>query len=179
MKKLQRISSVVLATLVASTTFSAHSQSATTAQLGQVSAPTAEVSAPTTTSNNLPETNPGTWHARQGAYFIKKWGVDIVDVRRSASGEMLAFRYVVLDPEKARVLNDKASSAFLIDEKTGVKLMVPNMEKTGALRTTVTQKPSHMYWMIFANTGRVVNAGSRVDVKIGDFRADGLTVISK
>jgi hypothetical protein len=51
---------------------------------------------------------------------------------------MLAFRYVVLDPEKAQVFNDKRNSAYLIDEKTGAKLTVPQMEKVGELRTTTS-----------------------------------------
>lgn len=120
--------------------------------------------------------NSSGWHAREGEYYKRSWGVDIVDVRRVASGEMLAFRYVVLDPVKAEALNDKRNTAYLIDEKSGRKLMVPQMEKVGALRTTMTQKTGRMYWMVFANTGRIVDVGSRVDVVIGDFHVNGLTV---
>jgi hypothetical protein len=127
-----------------------------------------------------PATNDSSgWHARQGAYYKRNWGVDIVDVRRVASGEMLAFRYVVIDPEKAKALNDKRNTAYLIDEKSGLKLMVPQMEKVGALRTTVTPTAGRMYWMVFANTGRIVDVGSRVDLVIGDFHAIGLTVDAK
>jgi hypothetical protein len=56
---------------------------------------------------------------------------------------------------------------------------VPQMEKVGALRTTATPKAGRMYWMVFANTGHVVHAGSLVDVVIGDVHVDGLTVESK
>ena len=119
------------------------------------------------------------WHAREGAFYKRNWGIDIVDVRRVASGEMLAFRYVVLDPNKAKILNDKMNPASLVDEATGTKLSVPQMEKVGALRTTVTPVSGRMYWIIFANTGRVVKDGSRVDVNIGAFHAQGITVISK
>ncbi len=92
---------------------------------------------------------------------------------------MLAFRYIVIDPEKAKGLNDKRNTAFLIDEKSGAKLMVPQMEKVGALRTTSTPVAGRMYWMVFANVGRIVNVGSRVNVEIGDFKADGLIVDSQ
>ena len=119
------------------------------------------------------------WHARQGAFYRRNWGVDIVDVRRVASGEMLAFRYVVLDPEKAKALNDKRNPAFLIDEASGTKFAVPQMEKVGTLRTTATPRAGRMYWMLFGNTGNVVKVGSRVDVVIGSFRVNGLTVDSK
>jgi len=108
------------------------------------------------------------WRARQGQYY-----------QRVSSGEMLAFRYVVLDPEKAQAFNDKRNSAYLIDEKTGAKLTVPQMEKVGALRTTTTPQPGRMYWMVFANTSRIVDAGARVDVVIGDVHIEGLTVEAK
>ncbi len=126
-----------------------------------------------------PASDPAGWHARQGLYFKRKWGVDIVDVRLVASGEMLAFRYVVLDPEKAAALNETRNTAYLVDEKSGRKLMVPQMEKIGVLRTTAAPKAGRMYWMLFANTGDFVKVGSTVDVVIGAFSATGLTVDSK
>ncbi len=125
---------------------------------------------------NLSAAKAGGWHARQGEYYKRTWGVDIVDVREVASGEMLAFRYLVLDPEKAKVLNDKRSSAYLIDRKTGARLQVPQMEKIGALRTTVTPKSGRMYWIVFANTGHMVKEDSHVDVVVGDFHAQNLVV---
>jgi hypothetical protein len=119
------------------------------------------------------------WRARQGQYYQRNFGIDILGVERVSSGEMLAFRYVVLDPEKAQAFNDKRNSAYLIDEKTGAKLTVPQMEKVGALRTTTTPQPGRMYWMVFANTSRIVDAGARVDVVIGDVHIEGLTVEAK
>ena len=119
------------------------------------------------------------WHARQGQYFQRNFGVDILGVQRVSSGEMLAFRYVILDPEKAAAFNDKRNSAYLIDEKSGTKLTVPQMEKVGALRTTTTPESGRMYWMVFANTSRMVDVGSKVDVVIGDVHIDGLTVEAK
>ncbi len=143
--------------------------------------PSPEASQPSVGSaiSNQPDSNQASWHAREGAYFKRNWGVDIVDVRRVSSGEMLAFRYVVLDPVKAQTLNDKKNTAYLIDEKSGKKLMVPQLEKVGALRTSNTPQAGRMYWIVFANTGHFVNVGSRVDVIIGDFKVEGLTVDSK
>ena len=69
------------------------------------------------------------WRARQGQYYQRNFGIDILGVERVSSGEMLAFRYVVLDPEKAQAFNDKRNSAYLIDEKTGAKLTVPQMKR--------------------------------------------------
>jgi hypothetical protein len=36
-----------------------------------------------------------------------------------------------------------------------------------------------MYWMVFANTARIVDAGAKVDVVIGDVHIEGLTVEAK
>ncbi len=119
------------------------------------------------------------WHAREGKYYQRNWGIDVVDVRRVASGEMLAFRYIVLDPEKAKTLNDARNTAYLVDERSGTRLKVPQMEKVGSLRTTVSPKVDRMYWMVFANTGGLVHTGSLVDVVIGEIHVNGLTVQSK
>lgn len=118
----------------------------------------------------------GNWHAREGTLYRRNWGVDIVGVRRVSSGEMLVFKYVVLDPARAEVLNDKRQSAVLIDEATGTRLIVPQMEKVGLLRTTAKPEANHLYWMVFPNTHNLVKPGSRVSVVIGNFRVDGLTV---
>jgi len=181
MKNLNSLSSVVLASLLAGATLPALAQQAQPAQPNQAPvqvAALAQPATPVTPPNNVTSES-SAWHAREGSYFRRNWGVDIVDVRPVASGDMLAFRYVILDPAKAKNLNEKRNVAYLFDEKTGAKLMVPQMEKVGTLRTTATAKAGRMYWMIFANTGHVVQAGSRVDVVIGDFRVNGLTVDSK
>lgn len=167
---------MLLAALAASSIFFA---SNVCAQAKTAAAPIQVASAARPAAPSRLNSNSASWHAAQGNFFKRNWGVDIVDVRTVSSGEMLAFRYIVLDPEKAKVLNDKRSEASLIDEKTGAKLLVPQMEKVGALRTTATPTAGRMYWLIFANTGRIVHAGSQVDVSIGDFNASGLTVVSK
>jgi|1186.fasta_scaffold414809_2 hypothetical protein len=116
------------------------------------------------------------WHASQGFRFQREWGVDIVGVRSVSSGEMLEFRYRVLDPSKAKPLNDKEKQAVLIDEKTGAKLTVPQMEKVGLLRTATEPKAGRNYWMIFANEKHIVKRGSTVSVNIGNFHVNGLVV---
>ncbi len=121
----------------------------------------------------------GNWHAREGSLYRRNWGVDIIGVRRASAGEMLVFRYRILDVAKAQPLNDKRKPAYLIDEKTGTKISVPQMEKVGLLRTTTAPKLNRDYWMVFPNPGNLVQTGSRVSVVIGDFRVDGLVVDSR
>jgi hypothetical protein len=50
------------------------------------------------------------------------------------------------------------------------------MEQIGPLRQTVTPEQGREYWLLFANAGKVVKPGQRVDVSIGSFHARGLTV---
>src|SRR6202158_4781917 len=112
--------------------------------------------------------------ARQ--YYAFVWGVDSLAVKSVESGEIIRFTYRVLDPEKAKALNDKKNEPSLIDPRSGVKLVVPSLEKVGKLRQSGTPQADKVYWMAFSNKGRYVKPGHRVNVVIGQFRAEGLVV---
>jgi hypothetical protein len=116
------------------------------------------------------------WHAFDSTYYKRKWGVEIIGVRRVSSGAMLRFNYRVLDAERATTLNDKRWNPFLVDEATGAKLGIPEMEKVGKLRQSSPPENGHIYWMVFGNPNQLVKAGNRVDVVIGSFRAEGIVV---
>jgi hypothetical protein len=116
------------------------------------------------------------WHAFEGGYYKRKWGVEIISIRLVSSGSMLRFTYQILDAEKAKTLNEKRWNPFLIDQATGSKLGVPEMEKVGKLRQSSPPENGRNYWMVFGNPGGLVKRGNRVSVVIGGFRADGLVV---
>jgi hypothetical protein len=116
------------------------------------------------------------WHAREGVRIQRNWGIDIVGVRPVSTGFMLAFRYRIVDAEKAKVLNDKRSKAYLVDEATGNTLGVPNMENLGELRQKDAPELNRVYFIMFGNPGKLVKAGSHVSVVVGDFRVDNLVV---
>ena len=113
---------------------------------------------------------------RAEMYYARWFGVDQLQVRSISSGSSLEFRYRVLDPQKAAVLNDKRAKPYLIDQKTGNRLTVPTMEKIGLLRQVEEPEAGHEYWMVFANPGKLVKPGQRVDVVVGGFHASSLTV---
>jgi hypothetical protein len=113
---------------------------------------------------------------RGEVYYARRFGVDQLQVRSTSSGSSLEFRYRVLDAQKAAALSDKRATPVLIDQKTGNRLTVPTMEKIGALRQTPTPEEGREYWMVFANPGKLVKPGQRVDVVIGAFHASSLTV---
>jgi len=112
--------------------------------------------------------------ARQ--YYTVIWGVDSLAVKSVESGEIIRFTYRVLDPEKAKTLNDKKKEPSLIDPGAGVSLVVPSLEKVGKLRQSSTPQAGKVYWMAFSNKGRYVKPGDRVNVVIGNFRVEGLVV---
>jgi hypothetical protein len=113
---------------------------------------------------------------RAETYRARRFGVDHLRVRSISSGSSLEFRYRVVDPDKAQMLTDKRAKPLMIDQATGNKLEVPTMEKIGELRQTASPEQGREYWMVFANRGKLVKPGQRVDVMIGSFRAEGLTV---
>jgi hypothetical protein len=113
---------------------------------------------------------------RAGKYYELFWGIDSIVVKLVESGELVRFSYRVLDPAKAKPLNEKANVASLDDPQAGVSLVVPTMEKIGALRQSTAPEAGHSYWMTFSNKGRRVARGHRVDVVIGPFKASNLVV---
>lgn len=119
---------------------------------------------------------PSRFSRRANLYYSQIWGVDSLAVKTVESGEMVRFTYRVIDPNKAKALNDKKAEPALIDPRAGVSLVVPTVDKVGKLRQTSDPEAGRVYWMAFSNKGRPVRPGHRVNVVIGNFRADGLVV---
>ena len=113
---------------------------------------------------------------RAQMYYEAVWGVDSLSIKATESGEIIRFKYRVLDADKAKVLSDKNLEPALIDPAARVKLVVPSLEKIGQLRQSSTPEVGRVYWMAFSNPRRSVKPGDHVDVTIGHFRANGLVV---
>ena len=114
--------------------------------------------------------------ARQAMMYLRIWGIDDLHIRSTASGSLIRFSYRVVDADKAKLLNDKKTTPYLLDEKTGLALQVPVMEKVGQLRQVATPQNGREYWMAFSNKGHYVSPGNHVDVVIGKLRIEGLVV---
>ncbi|MCF6194690.1 MAG: hypothetical protein L3J46_10215 [Kangiellaceae bacterium] len=97
-------------------------------------------------------------------------------MRQTAAGYMLEFRYKVHDAEKAKSLFERQTKPVLIHARSGAELVVPTPAKTGALRNSNPPLVDHTYWMFFANPGKLVNVGEKVNIKIGDFLAKDIIV---
>jgi len=115
-------------------------------------------------------------HPREKSYLKRRWGVEVMFVRRTAAGYMLEFRYKVLDAKKAKPLFERRTKPLLTHVETGAKLIVPTPAKTGALRNSNLPIAGRIYWMFFANPGKLVKPGQHVSIEIGKFHADQLLV---
>jgi hypothetical protein len=138
----------------------------------QPPAPAAKPAAASTPYRNQPDRLPN----RAVAYYEAVWGIEAPRVKAVESGVILRFSYNVLDPEKAKILNDKKLSPKLISPEKGVELVIPEMDNVGILRQTSAPEAGKSYWMAFSNSGRLLRPGDRVDIVIGDFHARALLI---
>lgn len=114
--------------------------------------------------------------AQQGE-LRERWGIDVVGLHLTAAGHMVDFRYRIVDPERAAPLLDRKYRAELVDQKTGTVLQVPQAPKIGTLRqNTANPRAGRVAFALFANPQKLVKAGSKVTVRIGECNATNLTV---
>lgn len=107
----------------------------------------------------------------------KDGGIKVLSIRRTAANYMLDFRYKVLDPEKAAMFLDRSNRPELTVIGKEIKLQIPVSAKLGPLRQSGrVAKVGKNYFMFFANPGRIVKSGDKVQVHIGDFKSKVLTV---
>ncbi len=104
-----------------------------------------------------------------------QWGIELTALRLTAANHMVDFRYRVLDAKKASPLFKRQTKPFLVHEKSGKVLAVPNTAKVGSLRNSNKPQEGRIYWMFFGNNG-AVKYGDKVSVVIGDFRVENLVV---
>jgi hypothetical protein len=113
---------------------------------------------------------------RQALVLRRLWGVDNVHVRSTASGALVRFSYRVVDADKARTLNSKDATPYLVDEQHGLALQIPVMEQVGQLRQVAAPQNGRDYWMAFSNKGRYLKPGNHVTLIAGNLRISGLVV---
>ena len=137
---------------------------------------TAQAGKPSVTAGAPFRNQPVRTANRARAYYGLVWGVESLSVKAVESGEIIRFSYHIIDADKAKTLNDKTLEPSLIAPDKGVKLVVPALEQVGFLRQSSTPEAGKSYWMAFSNSGRLVKRGDRVNLVIGQFHADNLTV---
>ena len=133
------------------------------------------ISSPATANATTPEKDASAPIAKPDP-LAEKWGIEVTSIRMSAHNYMVDFRFRVLDAKKADALFERKTKPYLVDQKTGKVLAVPNTAKVGPLRNSNKPKEGRIYWMFFGNQGKLVMAGSKVSVVIGEFKVENLVV---
>ncbi len=110
------------------------------------------------------------------AAMAEKWGVEVVAMRTAMAGNMIDFRYKVLDSQRAASLFKRETKPYLIHQDSGKVLSVPVTAKVGPLRSSNNPQEGRTYWMFFGNQTKLVQKGDKVTVVIGEFKAENLTV---
>jgi hypothetical protein len=113
---------------------------------------------------------------RQATLLRRLWGIDDVHVRSTASGALVRFSYRVVSADKAKILNSKDATPYLLDEQHGLALQVPVMEQVGQLRQVAAPQNGRDYWMAFSNKGKYLKPGNHVTLMVGNLRINGLVV---
>ena len=108
--------------------------------------------------------------------LARQWGIEITSIRLTAHNHMIDYRYRVLDADKATELFKRQIKPHLIHQKTGKVLAVPETTKLGPLRNSNIPQNGKIYWMFFGNAGKLVKAGDKIDVVIGEVKAENLVV---
>ncbi len=106
-----------------------------------------------------------------------KAGIEVESIRLSSAGYMLDFRYRVVNASLAVPVMDRTAVCYVIDQKSGAKMIVPAPPKVGSLRQKSTAPvEGKIYYMMFANPGRRIQAGDKVTVVIDTLEIPDLTV---
>lgn len=104
-------------------------------------------------------------------------GIKILGVRSSSAGYMLDLRFRIIDSQKAALMMNAKTRLFLVDQRTGSLLGIPDTAKLGVLRQfTRTAKTDHTYFVLFANPGQLVKSGGRVNLLVDKLSINNLVV---
>lgn len=107
---------------------------------------------------------------------LRACGVELHSIRITAAGGFLDLRFKVLEPSEAKILLDPSVPATLVHEPTGKVLAVAS-SKIGRLRQrAVLPEPGREYFILFRNSGGLVNPGEKVSLKVGSCEVEGLEV---
>ncbi len=125
-----------------------------------------------------------------------QWGIQVSSVGLLLDNAAVCFNYKVITPDKATLLSDESTPAFLVDQASGTKIPLRVAAPEGAVpahsrarsAAAMSQRPGafpparnklfsgQAYSVLVPNPDRVLRSGSKVAVVIGDVQVDGLTV---
>lgn len=111
------------------------------------------------------------------AASIVSHGIRLESLRLSGAGLLIDFRYQVVDAAEAAQIVNRKVQPYIVDPATGHQFSVPHAQKIGTLRHMGGKlQDGRSYSMLFANPGRAIKSGSKVNLVVGHLRLEDLTV---
>jgi hypothetical protein len=105
------------------------------------------------------------------------WGIQVCSLRLSMANSIVDLRYKVTNPQKAALLANGKTAAYIVDHATGKKLIMPTPPKEGAFPPTANKLAAgKTYFSMVSNQGGALKSGSEVTVVVGGSQATNLTV---
>lgn len=124
------------------------------------------------------------------------WGIQVSSVRLTKADSAVDLRYKVVAPEKAALLAGDKTTAYLIDQASGVKIQMLASPQEAAWPTNTRARtaarmmhqagefpppPNRLaagktYSLLLPNPGGTVKSGSKVTLVVGNYRTDTLNV---
>ena len=106
----------------------------------------------------------------------KKWGILPLSVKLTASGQLVDYRYLVIDPAKAEAIMKLADNAYLIDQTSGTKLSVARTKTGPQIQPRTRPIAGQIYPILFYNTAKVIKPGNQVTLVVGELRMEDIVV---
>ena len=110
------------------------------------------------------------------AAFEEETGVRIVRIASVGGGGIIDLRFQVLDPDKALAVHDKKSPLSVVDEGSGTALRAAFHGKHSGGTAQVGLNPGLTYYLLFANSGGVLQRSDLASVTVGDVRLEHVPV---
>lgn len=106
----------------------------------------------------------------------KKWGILPLSLQLTAADQLVDYRYLVIDPDKAQVLMKQVDTAHLIDQTTGTRLSVSRTKVDPVGQSGSRPIAGKIYPILFTNAAKVIKPGNKVTLVIGDLRMEDIVV---
>ena len=105
----------------------------------------------------------------------EKWGVQVSSIRMTMANSAVDLRIKVLDAAKASSLGDGKTRAYLLNEDSGKKIMMPTSPKEGGFPPTSNKLiAGKTYFALLGDPGKLLQRGSKVTLVIGDSRTQNI-----
>lgn len=102
-----------------------------------------------------------------------RFGIEVTDV--SIHGVAIDVQFTVSTPEKSGAVLSPAAERYLIDQKSGTKILSPTNPRVKRLRLASGVR-SQNFIATFDNSKGVVKPGDQVSVVVDEYRVDNLEV---